>query len=233
MIDCPEPYLPDSYLPDSSLPDSSLPDSSLPDSSLADQYLLVCEARLGDSDQLGSWRFVLERLDGQPFLEATDCELGDANRLALLAVVRGLEALPGPAAVTMLSSSRYVIRSLSDSLPRWREAGFMWEHFGQRMEVTNADLWRRVDRALDIHAVSACCVAAAPVVGRRVPRLAAAAAAPLRPQGPVVAGGTRGADPRHERKGGVTDGLRRWLIGQCQSVAGGYPAEASRQLAVA
>ena len=134
------------------------------------QYLLVCEARCGGPDQLGSWRFVLEQLDGQPYLEAFDNEPGDANRLALLAVVRGLEALPGPATVTMLSSSRYVIRSLSDSLPRWREAGFMWEHFGQRLEVTNADLWRRVDRALDIHAVSACCVAAAPVVGRRIPR---------------------------------------------------------------
>lgn len=211
------------------------------------QYLLVCEARCGGPDQSGSWRFVLEQLDGQPFLEATDSEPGDANRLALLAVVRGLEALPGPASVTMLSSSRYVIRSLSDSLPRWREAGFMWEHFGQRMEVTHADLWRRVDRALDIHAVSACCVAAAPVAGRRIPRHGPLSEGPLsqtplsqklgseklHSEGGKASEGLRLAEPRPERWSEVTDGLRRWLIGQCQSVASGYPAPTSRRLAVA
>lgn len=212
------------------------------------QYLLVCEARCGGPDQSGSWRFVLEQLDGQPYLEAFDSEPGDANRLALLAVVRGLEALPGPASVTMLSSSRYVIRSLSDSLPRWRDAGFMWEHFGQRLEVTNADLWRRVDRALDIHAVSACCVAAAPVAGRRIPRHMPLHQRPaMHPAGaPVPASrladapfaGTRfagasSAEHRPERWSEVTDGLRRWLIGQCQSVTGGYPTSAPGHLAVA
>lgn len=188
------------------------------------EFLLVCEARCGGTDESGSWRFVLEHLDGRPYLEASDTEMGDANRLALLAVVRGLEALPGPSAVTMLSSSRYVIRSLSESLPRWRDAGFVWEHFGQRLEVTYADLWRRVDRALDIHAVSACCVAPAPNVRRRLSPQAAAPRAEMA----SVAGPQRG-----ERWSGMTDGLRRWLVGQCSAVAGGCADASGGRLAVA
>lgn len=188
------------------------------------EFLLVCEARCGGTDESGSWRFVLEHLDGRPYLDASDTEPGDANRLSLLSVVRGLEALPGPSSVTMLSSSRYVIRSLSEALPRWRDTGFMWEHFGQRLEVTYADLWRRVDRALDIHAVSACCVAPAPNVRRRV---APPAAIPRAGLAPVV------APQRGERWSGVSDGLRRWLIGQCSAVAGGYSDAARGGLAVA
>lgn len=188
------------------------------------ELLLVCESRCGTDQESGSWRFALEQLDGSPYLDASDTEPGDANRLALLSVVRGLEALPGPSSVTMLSSSRYVIRSLSESLPRWRDAGFMWEHFGQRMEVTHADLWRRIDRALDIHAVSACCVAPAPNVRRHLGP---------QPLAPRSVASPQATSPRGERWSGVTDGLRRWLIGQCSAVAGGYAESSGRQLAVA
>lgn len=160
---------------------------------LEHEFLLVCEAKVDPTSSYGTWRFVIEHLDGKPFLDASDVEAGDGNRLALWAIVRGLEALPGPAAVTMLTGSRYVIRSMSDCLPRWRAANFEWEYFGTRLPVSNADLWRRVNRAIEIHQVSACCVAAAPYVGRtrgRVPN----------PQQPTAS---------------VTDGLRRWLLAQC------------------
>lgn len=96
--------------------------------------------------------------DGQPVFDAGDEELGDLNRLTLLAAVRGLEAIDGPASVTLLSNNRYLIRSLTDSLPRWRENDFVWEHFGRRIDVQHADLWRRIDVALSIHRVEACLI---------------------------------------------------------------------------
>jgi hypothetical protein len=76
-------------------------------------YLLVCEARSVSLDQ-GSWRFTLEQADGTPVLDAADDDMGDLNRLTLLAAVRGLESIDGPSAVTLLSNSRYLIRSLSE-----------------------------------------------------------------------------------------------------------------------
>lgn len=119
------------------------------------ELLLVCEARSTNLED-GRWRFTLETRDGDQLLEAADEEVGDLNRLTLLAAVRGLEAIEGPAAVTLVSSNRYLIRSLTDSLPRWRSNDYVWEHFGRRIDIQNADLWRRVDRALQIHRVEAC-----------------------------------------------------------------------------
>lgn len=104
----------------------------------------------------GRWQFAIETADGQPVLEAEDHEQGDLNRLTLLAAVRGLESIDGHSGVTLLSHNRYLIRSLTDSLPRWRRTDFVWDHFGRRVEVQHADLWRRIDHALGIHEVQAC-----------------------------------------------------------------------------
>ncbi len=103
------------------------------------EYLLVCQAQSVELNH-GSWRFTLESADGEAVLEAGDEEVGDLNRLTLLATVRGLESIEGASRVTLLSTNRYLIRSLSDSLPRWRENNFVWEHFGRRIDVQHADL---------------------------------------------------------------------------------------------
>jgi len=100
------------------------------------------------------WHFVLESLDSEERLEATD---GEANvspdRLALLALVRGLEALEQPSRVTMLTTSRYVSRGLRFGLSEWQDNDYRWEHFGTWRPVRNADLWRRVNHALEFHDV--------------------------------------------------------------------------------
>ena len=125
--------------------------------SIRSEYLLVCEAQSTTLTD-GRWHFSIEAADGTPVFDAGDDEIGDLNRLTLLAAVRGLEAMDGPASVTLLSNNRYLIRSLSDSLPRWRKSDFVWEHFGRRIDVQHADLWRRIDRALSIHRVEACLI---------------------------------------------------------------------------
>lgn len=121
--------------------------------------LLVVSAQSSTLDD-GRWQFAIETAGGAPVLEAEDCERGDLNRLTLLAAVRGLEAIDGPSGVTLLSHNRYLIRSLTDSLPRWRRSDFVWDHFGRRVEVQHADLWRRIDHALGIHEVQACLLTA-------------------------------------------------------------------------
>jgi ribonuclease HI len=103
----------------------------------------------------GTWRFVIESLDGGVNFAITDSEPETCpERLALLAVVRGLEALDQPSRVTLLTTSRYVRRGLRFGLPQWRDNQWQWEHFGGSAPVDNADLWRRIDRAMRIHDVS-------------------------------------------------------------------------------
>ncbi len=130
------------------------------------QYLLVCGATSRSLTE-GEWQFSLETNTGELVLEASDRDGGDLNRLSVMAALRGLEAIDGASSVTLLSNNRYLIRSLTDSLPRWRRNQFAWEHFGRRIDVQHADLWRRVDRALSIHRVEACLVSSRVVsVGR-------------------------------------------------------------------
>lgn len=196
----------------------------------AAEYLLVCTASSFSIDR-GSWNFSLESVDGQSVLEAGDDDLGDLNRLTLLAAVRGLEAIDGPSGVTLLSHNRYLIRSLSDSLPRWRENNFVWEHFGRRIDVQHADLWRRVDTALSIHCVEACLVSS-----RRVSPMVAQQSTIVQPvlQSPNSDGTSWRIDSAHSsgaagnpaipaprRTSGVRpkDSLRRWLLDSATSHA--------------
>lgn len=113
-------------------------------------FLLFAEARW--AGQIGSWRFVLSEVGMGDALSATDVEpISCRERLELLAVVRGLEAIDRPARVTLVTDSRYVSRGIKHGLDDWRAAEWQWERFGQLVPVRDRDLWRRVDRALEFH----------------------------------------------------------------------------------
>jgi ribonuclease HI len=103
----------------------------------------------------GRWKFTLEQLDGNRRLEVADCEEhSNPERLALMSVVRGLEALEQPSKVTLVTTSKYVSRGLRYGLSSWRERDYMWERFGVQMPIRNADLWQRVDGAMRFHGVT-------------------------------------------------------------------------------
>jgi len=116
----------------------------------APHFLLFSDsARKADQ---GHWRFILEATDGSERFSAADDEPEiQGERLELLAVVRGLEALPRPARVTLVTPSDYVNRGLAYGLDDWRSNGWQWEHFGEMVPVKNRDLWQRIDRILQFH----------------------------------------------------------------------------------
>ncbi|MBN1851162.1 MAG: hypothetical protein JW829_00500 [Pirellulales bacterium] len=116
-------------------------------------FLLFSEAQVRPGAN-PEWHFVLESLDGRKRTVAADCE-PDARgeRVELLAVVRGLEALEQPSRVILITKSRYVSRGLERGLREWRESGWRWERFGRRVPVRDADLWQRIDHAMHFHEV--------------------------------------------------------------------------------
>jgi ribonuclease HI len=119
-------------------------------------YLLLTEG--GGPDCESHWRFVLQGIDSAQALSATDKEpLADAERVELLAVVRGLEALEEPARVTLITRSRYVQQGLARGLQEWRDNCWQWERFGRIVPVRDFDLWQRVDQALRFHQVECRC----------------------------------------------------------------------------
>jgi ribonuclease HI len=118
----------------------------------APHFLLFSEAR-GKKRQ-GEWRFVLQAADGSATLEASDAEPDTGGeRLELLAVIRGLEALDQPSHVTLFTPSKYVSRGIAYGLEEWRRNGWTWECFGEMVPVKNSDLWQRLDRALNYHTI--------------------------------------------------------------------------------
>lgn len=126
----------------------------------APHFLLFSEARSTNAKAAaapevnGLWHFVLESVDGSTKLEATDEEPEpDPERLELLAVIRGLEALDQPSKVTLVTRSRCVARGLRFGIDRWREDGWQWECFGKMAPIKDSDLWQRIDQALQFHKV--------------------------------------------------------------------------------
>ncbi len=126
----------------------------------APHFLLFSESRsartnssAADADS-GLWHFVLEAVDGTTKLEATDEEPEvDSERLELLAVVRGLEALDQPSRVTLVTRSRSIARGMRYGMERWRDNDWQWECFGRMAPIKDSDLWQRVDQALQFHDV--------------------------------------------------------------------------------
>lgn len=116
-------------------------------------YVLHTGTSRGDNAAT-SWQFALQSAAGDERLTAADTEPGTRrNRLELLAVVRGLEALDRPGRVTLFTRSKYVSRGIRRQLSHWREHNWQWERFGTMSPILDADLWKRVDRAMDFHVV--------------------------------------------------------------------------------
>jgi ribonuclease HI len=123
--------------------------------SVQPNYYLLTEACVStEAAAAPQWHFVLEARDGSCRLDVADAESDmPLDRIELLALVRGLEALDHPAKITLFTPSRYVSHGLRFGLDQWRENGWQWESFGQMTAIKNEDLWRRVDLALTIHNV--------------------------------------------------------------------------------
>lgn len=116
------------------------------------RYVLIAETEHSVDGPL--WRFALHAADASVTVAACDRELeADDDRLVLLAVVRGLEALDQPAEVTIVTRCSSVLRGLTRGLAEWRNNHWRWERFGRLTPIRDADLWRRVDQTLQYHTV--------------------------------------------------------------------------------
>jgi ribonuclease HI len=122
----------------------------------APHYLLFTESKdlSKPSVACGRWRFVLEEIGTDNRFEESDTELGiRGERLELLAVVRGLEALEQASKITLFTPSKYVGRGIRLSLSQWKRNNWCWESFGEMTPIKHEDLWRRIDRCMEIHQI--------------------------------------------------------------------------------
>ncbi len=72
------------------------------------------------------------------------------NRMELIAVIKGLEAICESSKVVIYTDSEYVLKGASEWLANWKKKGFKTS---SGKAVKNRDLWEKLDSLLNKHSV--------------------------------------------------------------------------------
>lgn len=110
----------------------------------------------GNPDGPGGYGTVMEYVDAKQALHRKELSCGyqktTNNRMELMAVIAGLEALNRPCQVEIYSDSKYVVDAFNQKwLEGWVKKG--WKR-GKNEPVKNIDLWKRLLAAKEIHQVT-------------------------------------------------------------------------------
>ena len=102
----------------------------------------------------GGWAFILRHPASGKELVASGGERETTNnRMELMAVIRGLEALKRPTHVELVTDSMYVGKGLTEWMPKWKANGWRRGKGRDSAEVKNVDLWQELDELLTEHAL--------------------------------------------------------------------------------
>ena len=97
----------------------------------------------------GGWAAILRYGQAEKELSGGEADTTN-NRMELTGVIRALEALKEPCAVTVYTDSQYISKALNEGwLAKWKAAGFT-----KKGGLKNAELWRTLDSLLQEHAVT-------------------------------------------------------------------------------
>jgi ribonuclease HI len=98
----------------------------------------------------GGWGVVLRWNNTAKELHGGD-PLTTNNRMELMAAIQALEALNRPAKVSLHTDSRYLLDGITKWIGRWQRNGWLTT---ARQPVKNADLWRRLNEAMNGHEIT-------------------------------------------------------------------------------
>jgi ribonuclease HI len=73
------------------------------------------------------------------------------NRMEMMAIIQGLEALKRPVAVDIFTDSKYVIDGITKYMPTWKKNSW---RTADKKPVKNIDLWERMLAAMKPHQLS-------------------------------------------------------------------------------
>ena len=113
-------------------------------------------AARGNPDGPGGYGTILSFVDSKGQEHIRELSAGyqktTNNRMEMMAVIAGLEALNRPCEITVYSDSQYVVKAFNEHwLDGWIKKG--WKR-GKNEPVKNVDLWKRMLAAKEPHQVS-------------------------------------------------------------------------------
>ncbi|SDF89106.1 RNase HI [Limimonas halophila] len=98
----------------------------------------------------GGWGAVLRSGEREKELSGGERETTN-NRMELMAAIAALEQLKKPSRVRLVTDSTYLRQGITDWIHRWRRNGW---RTASKKPVKNAELWQRLDAAMQRHEVS-------------------------------------------------------------------------------
>lgn len=120
----------------------------------------VCEVQLftdgacSGNPGPGGWACILRHLKTGQEKESFGGERETTNnRMEMMAVIRGLEALKRPSSVELVTDSTYVGKGILEWMPKWKKNGWRRREGGRWAEVKNEDLWRQLDALIIRHSI--------------------------------------------------------------------------------
>jgi len=98
----------------------------------------------------GGWAAILEYNGKQKELSGGEAATTN-NRMELMAAISALEALRRPCTVELHTDSKYLRDGISKWIHSWKRNGW---RTAEKTPVRNAELWKRLDAALQNHMIS-------------------------------------------------------------------------------
>lgn len=110
----------------------------------------------GNPDGPGGFGTILQYVDSHGEMHEREYSAGFVkttnNRMELMGVITGLEALTKPCEVTVITDSKYVTEAFNQNwIEGWLKKG--WVN-SQKKPVKNIDLWKRLLQAKEPHSVT-------------------------------------------------------------------------------
>lgn len=110
---------------------------------------IFCDGACSGNPGPGGYACIV-RLDGTERELTGGAELTTNNKMELMAAIVGLESLPCPAQVKVISDSQYLIKGMTEWLEGWQKRG--WKNANKK-PVLNRDLWERLIAAASGHEI--------------------------------------------------------------------------------
>ena len=112
-------------------------------------------AARGNPNGPGGYGTILQYVDSKGQVHTREYSAGyektTNNRMEMMAVIAGLEALNRPCEVDVYSDSQYVVNAFNQHwIEGWKKRG--WKRSGNK-PVLNMDLWQRMLKAMEPHQV--------------------------------------------------------------------------------
>ncbi|MCC6319841.1 MAG: ribonuclease HI [Phycisphaerales bacterium] len=125
---------------------ASKPSSDLP------HVMLFTDGACSGNPGPGGWAFILRHPASGKERESSGGEPDTTNnRMELMAVIKGLEALTRKSRVELWSDSQYVLKGLKEWMVGWKAKG--WRTAG-KAAVKNVDLWKDLDELKSKHQIT-------------------------------------------------------------------------------